>query len=366
MTDAPSPDPGPVRVHRATRCPQHHGRGAPAPARRRAGSRSQSAGTEPKGGQPADDPGPRRGRDRPRWARSKSVTEFLGREFDYVITVCDEAAEVCPVFPGRRVRLTGASRTRPRSTGTDEERLAVFRATLADLRGRIDGVPRYARADEPGRSPPRPAAPPPAPRPCRRPGGVDRRRRRAAAEREGRAPGRAPRVVPRRASASSPTRSSPRPRSAPGRRPRSSAPRSGSPCGSTIGWPTGFDPAAVDAILADAGEPRPAGPRRSRPGLQRARSAGSAHADGLTMRKGAFARIDVDAARRRRARDAALAGAAGPPQSRTALSASDASASARRRRSASAASAPTGMSRGAPSSSPARARSRSAAAGARR
>ena len=34
------------------------------------------------------------------WARSKSVEEYLGQTFDYVITVCDEARQECPVFPG--------------------------------------------------------------------------------------------------------------------------------------------------------------------------------------------------------------------------------------------------------------------------
>jgi arsenate reductase len=37
--------------------------------------------------------------------RSKSVDEFLGQEFDYVITVCDHANEICPVFPGKTQRL---------------------------------------------------------------------------------------------------------------------------------------------------------------------------------------------------------------------------------------------------------------------
>ncbi|MGA3056963.1 MAG: arsenate reductase ArsC, partial [Candidatus Limnocylindrales bacterium] len=38
-------------------------------------------------------------------ARSKSVTEFIGRPFDYVITVCDRARQTCPVFPGRHKSL---------------------------------------------------------------------------------------------------------------------------------------------------------------------------------------------------------------------------------------------------------------------
>jgi arsenate reductase len=36
---------------------------------------------------------------------SKSVDEFAGREFDYVITVCDHANAICPVFPGKTQRL---------------------------------------------------------------------------------------------------------------------------------------------------------------------------------------------------------------------------------------------------------------------
>ena len=38
-------------------------------------------------------------------ARSKSVTEFLGQQFDYVITVCDRTAETCPTFPGDPERI---------------------------------------------------------------------------------------------------------------------------------------------------------------------------------------------------------------------------------------------------------------------
>lgn len=37
--------------------------------------------------------------------RSKSVDEFAGQQFDYVITVCDNAREACPIFPGNGTRL---------------------------------------------------------------------------------------------------------------------------------------------------------------------------------------------------------------------------------------------------------------------
>ena len=73
------------------------------------------------------------------WARSKSMTEFLDRAFDHVITVCDNAAEACPTFPGPAVRTHWSIPDPARATGTDDEVLAVYRGTLADLRGRIEG-----------------------------------------------------------------------------------------------------------------------------------------------------------------------------------------------------------------------------------
>jgi arsenate reductase len=72
------------------------------------------------------------------WARSKSMTEFLDREFDHVLTVCDDAAEACPVFPGPAVRTHWSIPDPARATGSEEEQLAVYGATLADLRGRIE------------------------------------------------------------------------------------------------------------------------------------------------------------------------------------------------------------------------------------
>jgi arsenate reductase len=70
--------------------------------------------------------------------RSKSMTEFLDREFDHVLTVCDDAAEACPVFPGPAVRTHWSIPDPARATGTDEELRAVYRATFSDLRGRIE------------------------------------------------------------------------------------------------------------------------------------------------------------------------------------------------------------------------------------
>ena len=71
------------------------------------------------------------------WARSKSVEEFLGQTFDYVITVCDEARQACPVFPGVHESLHWWYQDPALATGTEEERLAVFRRVFVQLSERI-------------------------------------------------------------------------------------------------------------------------------------------------------------------------------------------------------------------------------------
>jgi len=67
------------------------------------------------------------------------MTEFLDQEFDHVLTVCDDAAEACPVFPGPAIRTHWSIPDPALATGSDDEVLAVYRATLADLRWRITG-----------------------------------------------------------------------------------------------------------------------------------------------------------------------------------------------------------------------------------
>jgi arsenate reductase len=59
--------------------------------------------------------------------RSKSVEEFAGQEFDYVITVCDNANQRCPVFPGKTQRIHWSFDDPAVATGSDEEQLAAFR-----------------------------------------------------------------------------------------------------------------------------------------------------------------------------------------------------------------------------------------------
>ena len=70
-------------------------------------------------------------------ARSKSVNEYLGQHFDYVVTVCDEARQVCPVFPGVHESLHWGYEDPSEATGTDEEKLAVFRRVFVQLAERV-------------------------------------------------------------------------------------------------------------------------------------------------------------------------------------------------------------------------------------
>jgi len=69
--------------------------------------------------------------------RSKSVEEFIGQEFAAVITVCDNAKESCPVFPGRTQRLHWPFEDPAAIQGSEEERKAAFRIIRDQIHGRI-------------------------------------------------------------------------------------------------------------------------------------------------------------------------------------------------------------------------------------
>ena len=66
--------------------------------------------------------------------RSKSVDEFAGQGFDYVITVCDNARESCPVFPAATKRLHWSLEDPAALPGTEEQRRAEFRRVRDQLR----------------------------------------------------------------------------------------------------------------------------------------------------------------------------------------------------------------------------------------
>jgi arsenate reductase (thioredoxin) len=78
-------------------------------------------------------------------ARAKSVGEYLDEPFDYVVTVCDQAREACPVFPGGRVRLHWGFDDPAAAPGTDDERLAVFRRVRDQISAQVAPFAEGAR-----------------------------------------------------------------------------------------------------------------------------------------------------------------------------------------------------------------------------
>ena len=69
--------------------------------------------------------------------RSKSVDEFAGQNFDYVITVCINAKESCPVFPAKTQRIHWSIEDPAAVQGSEKERLAAFRLARDELRARL-------------------------------------------------------------------------------------------------------------------------------------------------------------------------------------------------------------------------------------
>lgn len=69
--------------------------------------------------------------------RSKSVDEFLGQSFDYVITVCDNANQQCPSFPGKSERIHWSIPDPAEVTGDEDTRLEAFRSARDELRERL-------------------------------------------------------------------------------------------------------------------------------------------------------------------------------------------------------------------------------------
>ena len=66
--------------------------------------------------------------------RSKHVDEFAGQSFDCVLTVCDNAKEVCPIFPAATKMIHHSFADPAALEGTEEERLALFRSVRDEIR----------------------------------------------------------------------------------------------------------------------------------------------------------------------------------------------------------------------------------------
>ena len=73
--------------------------------------------------------------------RSKSIDEFAGASFDYVLTVCDNAKETCPVYPGHAHRLHHAFEDPVAIQGSEQDRLAAFRRVRDQLRAYLRDFP---------------------------------------------------------------------------------------------------------------------------------------------------------------------------------------------------------------------------------
>lgn len=74
--------------------------------------------------------------------RSKSVNEFSGQSFDYVVTVCDNARDNCPVFPGKAERIHWSFEDPAAVEGDEEVRLAAFRRIRDQIHERVKAFVR--------------------------------------------------------------------------------------------------------------------------------------------------------------------------------------------------------------------------------
>lgn len=68
---------------------------------------------------------------------SKDVEQFVGQKFDFIITVCDNARERCPFFPGQAERIHWSFQDPAAAKGTEEEVIAVFRRVRDQIKSKI-------------------------------------------------------------------------------------------------------------------------------------------------------------------------------------------------------------------------------------
>jgi arsenate reductase len=98
---------------------------------------AQSAGIDPKGVNPLAITAMREVGVDISGQHSKTAGSLLGEHFPYVITVCDNANERCPIFPGVVTRLHWPLDDPAKATGSESERLAVFRRIRDEIEERV-------------------------------------------------------------------------------------------------------------------------------------------------------------------------------------------------------------------------------------
>ena len=81
--------------------------------------------------------------------RSKNVDEFTGQQFDYVLTVCDNAKESCPIFPSKTMTIHRNFEDPAALHGSVDERLALFRRIRDEIRRYLKTFPPEAPSEQP-------------------------------------------------------------------------------------------------------------------------------------------------------------------------------------------------------------------------
>ena len=80
--------------------------------------------------------------------RSKSIDEFKDQQFELVVSVCDNAKNECPAFPGAKHVLHWPFQDPNDAEGSDEEKMEVFRGVAGLIRARIDAYLEKLRSDD--------------------------------------------------------------------------------------------------------------------------------------------------------------------------------------------------------------------------
>ena len=82
--------------------------------------------------------------------KSKSIAQFANSAFDYIVTVCDEASENCPIFAGKGKTLHVGFNDPPalaRGAKTEDEALAHYRHVRDEIRAFIEKLPDYLKGE---------------------------------------------------------------------------------------------------------------------------------------------------------------------------------------------------------------------------